>query len=352
MAERLLPRRTLLRLAASTGLGLPALSLLGGCRAEAAELLAVRGELPAGWARRLPSPWRLRQLDDPAAVRAALLPPAAGSAASARPRTDGSPPALIQLGDGWATSLPRPSLQPIGTPALLARLAPLAAPVQRLFAPEGSPALAWPWSLSPWVLVLRDRPDLAARAADGWDLLLDPSLAGRVVLPSSPRVTIALVEGDLTRLRRLRAHALASDDRDGLRLLLSGPAQAAVVPRQRVVPLLRSDPRLQVVLPAEGGPLTWNLLLRPTGDGPAPPIDWLAEILEPPLLPRLLAAGWVPPLPRPLLQQALKGFPAAMAAILLPPAVVQERWRDLPPLPAQERLALQHLWDEAAPPPG
>ena len=346
MAERLLPRRALLRLAASAGLGLPALSLLGGCGADGAELLAVRGELPSGWARRLPRPWRLRQLDGPAAVRAALQP-VARSATFA-----GIRPALVQLGDGWATTLPRPSLQPIGTPALLARLAPFSAPVQRLFAPEGSPVLAWPWSVSPWVLVLKDRPDLAARAADGWDLLLDSSLAGRVVLPSSPRVTIALMEGDLARLRRLRAQALASDDRDGLRLLLSGPAQAAVVPRQRVVPLLRSDPRLQVVLPAEGGPLAWNLLLRPAGNGPVPPIDWLAEILEPPLLPRLLAAGWVPPLPRPMLQQALKGFPAAMASILLPPASVQERWRDLPPLPAQERLALQQLWDEAAPSPG
>ncbi|MCS5698354.1 twin-arginine translocation pathway signal [Cyanobium sp. FGCU-52] len=345
MAERLLPRRTLLRLAASNGLGLPALTLLGGCGAGGAELLAVRGELPSGWARRLPRPWRLRQLDDPAAVRAALQPAAGSAPAPSRP-------ALLQLGDGWASTLPRPSLQPIGTPALLARLAPFSAPVQRLFAPEGSPVLAWPWSVSPWVLVLKDRPDLAARAADGWDLLLDPSLAGKVVLPSSPRVTIALMERDPERLRRLRAQATASDDRDGLSLLLSGPAEAAVLPRHRVVPLLRSDPRLQVVLPAEGGPLAWNLLLRPAGDGPVPPIDWLAEILEPPLLPRLLAAGWVPPLPRPLLQQALQGFPAAVAELLLPPAAVQERWRDLPPLPPQERQALQQLWDAAAPPPG
>jgi hypothetical protein len=346
MAERLLPRRTLLRLAASTGLGLPALTLLGGCGTGGADLLAVRGELPSGWSRRLPRPWRLRQLDDPAAVRAALQP-LAGSAGPARSR-----PALLQLGDGWASTLPRASLQPIGSPALLARLAPFSAPVQRLFAPEGSPVLAWPWSVSPWVLVLKDRPDLAARAADGWDLLLDPSLAGKVVLPSSPRVTIALMEADPTRLRRLRAQAAASDDRDGLSLLLSGPAQAAVLPRHRVVPLLRSDPRLQVVLPAEGGPLAWNLLLRPAGDGPVPPIDWLAEILELPLLPRLLAAGWVPPLPRPLLQQSLRGFPSAVAELLLPPASVQERWRDLPPLPAPERQALQQLWDTAAPPAG
>jgi len=331
-----LSRRQLL----ARGIGLAPAAVLAGCsRGSGPSLLAVNGTLPKAWLATLPRPWRLQEVDATQAILAALSRGQAGTG-------------LVQLSDGWATTLDRRQLQPFGAPELLARLNANAAAVSRLFGPAGQEPLAFPWAFSPWVLVLRSRPSLAARAQEGWDLLLDPSLAGRVVLPSSPRVTIALMERDPSRLRRLRAQALASDDRDGLRLLLSGPAQAAVVPRHRVVPLLRSDPRLKVVLPAQGGPLSWNLLLRPAGDGPVPAIDWLAEILEPPLLPRLLAAGWVPPLPRPLLQQALRGFPAAMADLLLPPASVQERWRDLPPLPAAERKALQQLWDAAAPPAG
>lgn len=349
MAERLLPRRSLLRLAASTGLGLPALTLLGGCRGETAELLAVRGELPSAWARGLPSPWRLRQLDDPAAVRAALQPSTQGAPAAAGPAERRRPPALVQLGDGWAATLHHAALQPIATAALRARLAPMAAAVQRLHAPEGAPALAWPWSMSPWLLLLRDRSDLVARADEGWQLLLDPSLRGKVILPSSPRVTIALVDGDPQRLRRLRAQAIANDDIDGLSLLLNGEAEAAVLPRHRVVPLLRRDPRLRALLPAEGAPRSWNLLLRPRTDAPVPPVEWLAEALAPPLLPRLLAAGWVPPLQRPALQAALQGFPPALADLLLPPAAVEARCRDLPPLTPAARQQMQALWDGAAP---
>ncbi len=326
-----LSRRTLLQLGAGS-----LLTLLVGCERQDPRLLASRGDLPAAWTRRLAKPWQTQLLDDPAAVLA-------GAAA---PLT-----ALLQLSDGWAATLPPARLQPIGTPALLARLEPMASPVARLHGPAGSAALAFPWSYSPWVLVLRSRPDLARRRHEGWGLLLDPSLEGQLVLPSSPRVVIALMGGDPERLRRLRRSALAYDERDGLSLLLSGEAQAAVLPRQRVVGLLRRDPRLQVLLPDSGAPLSWNLLLRPAGSHPEPPLDWLGAALEPPLLSTLLAGGWVPPLARHDLQQALADFPQAIAELLLPPQEVLDRCFSLPPLQARQRQDLQRLWDGAAPAP-
>jgi putative spermidine/putrescine transport system substrate-binding protein len=327
-----------------TGGVLAGLGLLAGCRrAPRPRLLASRGDLPSAWSELLPSPWQVELRDDPAALVAAL---AADSSARGV-----QSPALLQLSDGWATGLDPAALQPIGSEALIGRLSPQALPVSRLFAAttRQGPPLAYPFSVSPWVLLLRKRPDLAERAAEGWDLLLDPSLRGRLVLPSSPRVTIALVGGDPDRLRRLRAQALAYDDRQGLNLLLGGEAEALVIPRRRVVPLLQRDPRLQAVLPAEGAPLAWNLLLRPAGPQAAPPLEWLAAVLETPLLGRLLAAGWVPPLPQPILERACVGFPAPLRALLVPPAGVIERCVDLPPLGAAERLALQDLWDRSAP---
>jgi hypothetical protein len=340
--QQRLSRRQALRLAASAGLGLASLGL-GGCSARAPRprLLASRGDLPSAWTGRLPKGWQVLLRDDPAAVLDAV---AARGDREARER-----PALFQLGDGWATRLQREALQPIGTAALLERLDPQARAVARLFATDAeAPTLAFPWAVNPWVLVLRNRPDLARRAPEGWALLLDPSLRGRLVLPSSPRLALDLVEEDPERLRQLRAQALAYDDRDGLSLLLRGYADAAVLPRQRVVPLLRRDPRLAVVLPEQGGPLSWNLLLSLAG-APAAPLEWLGEALEPPMLPSLLAAGWVPPLPQQTLENALAPFPTRLRTLLLPAATVRARWRDLPPMLPAERQRLQALWDGAAP---
>ena len=340
-----LSRRRLLQLVAGTGASLVLPGALAGCRSGQGPLLvSARGQLPAAWLQRLPRPWQQRSLEGPAAVVQAI-----GSGSR-------SPAALAALSDGWASALAPSQLQPFNAPALLQRLAAAAAPVSRLYGPEGTAPLAFPWAFSPWVIVLRQRPDLARRRAEGWQLLADPSLRGQLVLPASPRVAIELVGGDFERLQQLRRQALAYDDRHALNLLLSGEARAAVVPLQRVIPLLRRDQRLQVVLPASGAPLSWQLLLRPAQPGSSSPatsaplpLDWLAACLEPPLLPRLLAGGWVPPLPRAELEPALKALPAAVAQLLLPDDPVLQRCWSLPPLSAPRRLALQTLWDAAAP---
>jgi hypothetical protein len=328
-----LSRRQLL----ARGAGLLPAALLAGCnRGSGPRLLAVNGDLPKAWLANLPSPWSPQEVEATRQIVAAL--------GQGRPSAG-----LVQLSDGWATSLERRQLQPFGAAALLARLTPSAAAVSRLYGTPEQAALAFPWAVSPWVLVLRNRADLLERARQSWDVLLDPSLKGALVLPSSPRISIALMQADPARLRRLRSNALAYDDANGLNMLLRGKASAAVVPQQRLIPLLRQDPRLQVVLPVSGAPLSWQLLLRPSGSQAPLPLGWLQQVLEPPLLPRLLAAGWVPPLPRATLQASLQQLPPALAALLLPPEAVQQRCWSLPPLSPQQRLAWQTLWDAAAP---
>jgi len=217
MAEGHLSRRSLLGIGVCGSLALLE-STLAGCSRIGPRLASRRGDLPERWVRRLPADWRPQWVEGPAQVLEASKAEASGR------------PALAQLSDGWATSLSGQTWIPFGQEGVLARLDPSACPASRLFAPEGQPILAFPWSRNPWVLVLRDRPDLAQRADLGWDVLLEPSLAGKVVLPSSPRVVMALVGEDPQRLCRLRRQALALDDRHGINLLLSGPAQAAVPP--------------------------------------------------------------------------------------------------------------------------
>jgi hypothetical protein len=276
-------------------------------------------------------------------------------------------PALLSLGDGWATLLERKLLLPFEAPALLERLDPIAVAPSRLFGPPESPAVAFPWAFGTWVLLLRNRADLQQRRDEGWNLLLDPSLRHRLVLPASPRLLIELALRQLglssndptalaserlpAQVQALQGQALSLDERGGLNLLLSGDADAAVVTSQRALPLLQRDPRLSAVLPASGSPLWWQLLLRlaptPTTAAPLPPLEWLRDGLQPPLLDRLLAAGWVPPLPAAELEPVLARWPQRLRPLLLPPAEVLARCNNLPPFSAAERQRWQQLWDQS-----
>jgi len=338
-------RRQLLQLGLGSGATLLLPTALSGCRwGDGPLLVAVKGGIPAPWTDKLPAPWRARLLASAPAVLQAL-----GSGKA--PRSAAPPPGLVSLPDGWASEIPLSRLRPFSAPGVLARLAAAAQPVSRLYQAPGQPPLAFPWAFSPWVIALRSQPQLAARARgeEGWQVLADPALRRRLVLPASPRVSIELCGGDLGRLRTLRAQALAYDDADALNLLLSGEATAAVVPLQRLIPLLRRDPRLEVALPASGAPLSWQVLLRPPGTDAPPPLEWLGALLDAPLLDRLLAGGWVPPLPRLALAAALARLPRPLAALLLPDDAVLRRCWSLPPLQPERRLALQRLWDAAAP---
>lgn len=333
-----LSRRRLLQLGVGAGAG-----LLAACRsAPGPELLLAEADLPAAWLKQLPAPWRTRQVADAAAVQKAV-----------RELGQRPAPGLVALSDGWASGLSRQQLQSFEAPRLWARLAAFSAPVARLYGPPAAGQLAFPWAYSPWVIALRSRPDLAARRQEGWQLLLDPSLRGRLVLPSSPRISLEIMGGDFERLERLRAQALAYDDRDGLNLLLSGDAEAAVLPLQRLIPLLRRDQRLAVIWPDSGAPLSWQLLLRPAGAAQSapPPLEWLGAVLEQPLLEQLLARGLVPPLPQADLAPEARRFPESIAALLLPGDGLLQRCWSLPPLSVPQQLAQQNLWDAASPRP-
>lgn len=330
-------RRRLLSLSAGG-----ALALLGSCASSRkGSLLHSPASLPGSWLSALPKDWQARSVAGPQQV------------------LEANNADLIQLNDGWATTAPADAFAPLGPgiEPLLQRLDPFSAPISRLLAPAGKPVRAFPWACGTWVLLVRERPDLLERAAEGWSVLLDPSLKGKLVLPSSPRVVISLLAGSdgwqapalAEQLRRLRSQALAFDDRDGLNLLLHGEAEAIVLPSQRALALLRRDPRLQALQPLGATPLIWDLLLRPKDATRPLPLAWLARVLQEPGLSQALNEGWLPPLPRARLQGALARQPAALRPLLLPAPELLSQCHTLAPLTAAERASAQALWDATAP---
>ena len=324
-------RRRFLQLAALT-----AAAGLGGCsRGGSVPTLRASPEiLPSVWRRGLPAPWRFAALSGSTPLQDPWPVP-----------TD-----LLALADGWLSQVSPERLQVIAAEPLISRLGPAG---QRFLSdlPSIWRNLLLPVAFSPWVMLIRREGKIGPEPAAGWGALLDPAFKGRLLLPSSPRLLVSIAERmeDPDALRRLRAAALSFDDRFGLNWLLQGDARIAVLPLQRCMAALQRDPRLTALLPEQGGPLHWTLLARPSRTAEPLPQDWVLEAWRQPLLSRLLAQGWIPPLPRDELIAAEARIPRRLRALVLPPQPVWQRSWQLPPLDSTEVQRLQQRWESSAP---
>ena len=332
-SERLgsLSRRHVLQMIGATGS-----VLLAGCRQATASptLMAPAGVLPKPWADALPKPWRL------------ML---ASSQQEWRPEDRASVDLLV-MADGWLDAYSADALQPIASEPLRRQLDRQA---QSLLGELGAlQDRVLPLAVSPWVMLLRDDP---AMAKEGWPLLLDSAVAGRVVLPASPRLVMSLADhlGGSQSLSTLRRQALTFDDRQASNWLLKGDARVVVLPLNRCIALLRRDPRLRAVLPASGAPLHWTVLLRPEASREPVPQSWVEQGWRDPLRRRLVQLGWRAPITS---SDPVSGSMADQNALsvrlrplLFPPAETWSRCWSLPPLPPQGQKDLERLWRDSAP---
>ena len=217
--------------------------------------------------------------------------------------------------------------------------------------PTQRAAQVLPAGVSPWVMIARRREPWLGAARRSWDVLLDPALQQRIVLPASPRWVMNLadqLDGD-DPLPRLRRQLLTLDDRQALNWLLKGEARLVVLPLQRCMPLLRRDPRLTAVLPQSGAPLHWTLLVRPAQTREPLPRAWVEQAWSEPMASSLLRQGWRPPLSRRELEPAGQSIPSRWRPLVLPDPEIWSRCWSLPPVPGSERNQLVQRWTQSAP---
>ena len=207
-----------------------------------------------------------------------------------------------------------------------------------------------PLAVSPWMMLLRDDP---AMSQEGWPLLLDSAMAGRVVLPASPRLVMSLADhlGGGQALPALRRQALTYDDRQATNWLLKGEAKVVVLPLSRCIALLGRDPRLRAILPASGAPLHWTVLLRPEASREPVPQRWVEQGWRDPLRRRLVQQGWRAPIASPGLMVDQNALSARLRPLLFPSADTWSRCWSLPPLLPEDRSALEERWRDSAPEP-
>ena len=327
--ERLGPlrRRQVLQMIGATGT-----VLLAGCRpaTSAPTLMAPAGVLPKPWADALPKPWSLT-----------LAPAQQDWRPADQARAD-----VLVIGDGWLDAHPADTLQPIASEPLLSQLDGQA---KALLASLGAlQDRVLPLAVSPWVMLLRDDP---AMAQEGWPLLLDASMKGRVVLPASPHLVMSLADhlGEGQALSALRRQVLTFDDRQATNWLLKGEARVVVLPLNRCITLLRRDPRLRAVLPASGAPLHWTVLLRPEASREPVPQSWVEQGWRPPMRRRLAQLGWRAPVSSSGSMADQNALSARLRPLLFPSADTWSRCWSLPPLLPQDRSAAERRWRDSAP---
>jgi hypothetical protein len=256
---------------------------------------------------------------------------------------------LLACTDGWLDTLSAVALQPIEAAALSNQLDPLAQQFLKMQGPLASQVL--PVGVSPWVLLVRSNPVVNAIKQLGWQMLLDPQLKGKIVFPSSPRVVIDLADRleQPDALQRLRRQALTFDDRQAVNWLLKGVAKVVVLPLQRCLSLLRRDPRMEVILPNQGAPLHWTVLIRPKDAKVPLPQQWVELAWREPMRRRLLQEGWRAPLATAVLDADRSQLPGRWRSLVLPPDDLWNKCWSLPPLSPEQRISLAERWRASAP---
>ena len=323
-----LSRRHLLQLGAGT-----CLTLLSGCRSgfRPSKLLSAKGTLPKAWLKQLPSAW------ESTFNQGSEFWPAEGA----------EPVDLVALGDGWLSAVAPSRLRNLDAPDLQQQMDGQAQRFLSQLGPELA-ARVLPVGVSPWVMLFRDGSSWVQAAQEDWNVLLDPALKGRVVLPASPRFVMDLADrigGDAV-LDRLRLQLLTMDDRQATSWLLKGKARVVVLPLQRCMALLRQDPRLTAVLPDAGAPLHWTVLVRPAATRDPLPKAWVQMAWRHPLRLTLLRDGWRSPV---ALTADRDSLPKPWRHLLHPPDATWDNCWSLPPLHENDQTVQLERWQASAP---
>ena len=203
---------------------------------------------------------------------------------------------LIVLNDGWISNLPFGSLQAIQ-----------ATSIRDDFSKQSSSFLdglgedyknrIFPLAVSPWVILLRNEDSLDLKNKNSWEVIFSSAFTNHIVFPNSPYLLISIARklGFNNDFSKIKSQAKAFDDRNALNWVVSGRANAAVLPLSSCVDSLMRDPRLSVLLPQEGSPLNWTVLASPMLSSEPFPTDWFNSFWGPTYLRRLIRKGFLPP---------------------------------------------------------
>ena len=206
-----------------------------------------------------------------------------------------------------------------------------------------------PLAVSPWVILFRNEGSLALKNKDTWEVIFSNSLANQIVFPRSPYLLISIAQKiDLVNdIFKIKSQAKTYDDRNALNWVVSGRANAAVLPLSRCVDSLIADPRLSVLLPQEGSPLNWTVLATPSLSQESFPTDWFDLLWGPTYLSRVIRKGFLPPINLNDFRGKNINVPKDYYSIFLPEESVWNKCWSLPSLSFEKKKELALDWNNS-----
>ncbi len=255
---------------------------------------------------------------------------------------------LLVLNDGWISDLSINSIKEIKVNNLRNKFNEQTSTFLDGLG-EGYKKKVFPLAVSPWVILFRNENSLALENKDSWEVILSSSLKNKIIFPNSPYLLISIAEkinlvNDFTKLKN---QAKSFDDRNALNWVVSGRANAAVLPLSRCVDSLIEDPRLSVLLPQEGSPLNWTVLVSPSSSRAIFPIDWFNSLWGTNNLTRVIRKGYLPTTNLSKLRRGNINVPKKYQYIFLPDESFWNKCWSLPILSLERKKILVSNWNNS-----
>ncbi len=314
------------------------LFLLSGC-SKSQKKLALRGfsnSFPSEFVNSLSTSWEFFPIKDIELKKFSYN-------STLQEKTD-----LLVLNDGWISELDINSLQEIKADNIRNNFSKQTISFLDGLGEDYKKKIL-PLAVSPWVILFRNEDSLALENKNSWEVIFSRSLANQMVFPNSPYLLISIAQKiDLVNdLSKIKSQAKSYDDRNALNWVVSGKANAAVLPLSSCVNALIEDPRLSVVLPQEGSPLNWTVLAYPSLASEPFPTDWFESIWGSTYLRRVISKGFLPPTVLSDLRRRNINVPKRFQSIFIPEEIVWEKCWSLPILSFLEKKDLALNWNNS-----
>ena len=255
---------------------------------------------------------------------------------------------LLVLNDGWISDLPFNSLKEIKADLIRKNFSKQTSFFLNGLGEDYKKKL-FPLAVSPWVILLRNEDSLALKNKNSWEVIFSSSLVNQIIFPNSPYLLISIAQkiGLVNDFSKIKKQAKSFDDRNALNWVVSGKANAAILPLSSCVDSLIEDPRLSVLLPKEGSPLNWTVLASPSLSPEPFPTDWFDSLWGVTLLRRVISKGFLPPTNLSDLRRKNINVPQKYKSIFLPEESVWNKCWSLPLLSSQRKKDLALNWNNS-----